>query len=192
LRVPSFQHVFEDLRRYIAPYGVCIDLKPMSPDQPGVFDGPRIDINQAQPLEARCHYLAHSFGSIAQWSTHFEEARKTFDELHKAKNAGPGRLEEALRGYRLFEQTSSEHAVWMLNDMGRRSVIPSYTVFFRADIEAMTIFHRTGHAPRWPDYFSQWRKRAAAGGIWIEPFTPKPFPWFRPVQIPTQGVLQER
>ena len=71
-------------------------------------------------------------------------------------------------------------------------LIEPYTVFFRADIEAMTIFHRTGKEPRWPDFFAEWKQKVARGEIQIVPFTPKPIPPFKPVTIPKQEVLQER
>ena len=48
----------------------------------------------------------------------------------------------------------------------RRSVMqtPStLTVFFRADIEAMTIFHRTGKEPRWPDFLPSGKKGSRKG-----------------------------
>jgi hypothetical protein len=186
----SNQTLFDALRRYIAPYGVRVDLKAMELEKPGEFDGPTITINPLHDLESRCFYLAHSLGSVVQWSTDFDGAKKVFDDLRRWK-AGPP-FEEALRRYQVFEQTSSQHAVWMLEDLSRPDAVEPYTVFFRADIEAMTIFHRTGREPRWPDFFAQWKSRAGRGDVWVEPFTPRPFPWFHPVRIDKQEVLQER
>ena len=165
----------------------------MDVDKPGEFDGPSITLNPVHDREALCFYLGHSFGSIFQWSTDYERARNIFDGLREAKKGGDSQaFEAALSEWRMFEQTSSEHAVWVFGEIGHPDVIDAYTVFFRADIEAMTIFHRTGKEPRWPDFFGDWKGKVASGEIRIEPFRPKPVFRFRPVRIETQEVLQER
>jgi hypothetical protein len=56
----------------------------------------------------------------------------------------------------------------------------------------MTVFHRTGKEPRWPDFFAEWKARVERQEIHVEPFRPKPVPRFRPVRIEKQEVLQER
>jgi hypothetical protein len=56
----------------------------------------------------------------------------------------------------------------------------------------MTVFHRTGKAPAWPEFYADWKRRVAAGEIRIDPFTPKPFSSFQPRRIEHQEVLQER
>jgi hypothetical protein len=184
--------LFDDVERVIREHGVEVRLKEMELEKPGVFDGPSITINPKHDREAASYYLAHSFGSIYQWSTAFEHAQKVFGELHDAKNGDNARFENALRAWRLFEQTSSDHAVWVLDQAGHADAIVSYTVFFRADIEAMTVFHRTGKEPRWPDFFAEWKEKVSKGEIRIEPFRPKPVTRFRPVRIEKQEVLQER
>jgi hypothetical protein len=55
----------------------------------------------------------------------------------------------------------------------------------------MTIFHRTGKEPRWPDFFADWKEKVGRGQIQVEPFQPKPIRPFKPVKIETQEVLQE-
>jgi hypothetical protein len=80
----------------------------------------------------------------------------------------------------------------VLHEIRHADVVSPYSVFFRADIEAMTIFHRTGKEPRWPDFLADWKARVARGEIRVEPFRPKPVPRFRPVRIEKQEVLQER
>jgi hypothetical protein len=190
-----FENLFHDLQRYIVGYGVRVPLKAMDVEKPGEFDGLSITINPAHDPEARSYYLAHAFGSIIQWSTDFKAAQKVFQELRRVagrRTESPGRFEEALKAYRRFEETSSEHAVWLLEQSGHRAAIRPYTVFFRADIEAMTIFHRTGHSPRWPDFYAQWKRRTNAGELWLEPFTPRSFSRLTPVHIDTQEVLQAR
>jgi hypothetical protein len=56
----------------------------------------------------------------------------------------------------------------------------------------MTIFHRTGKEPTWPEFYGEWKRKVAAGEIRIEPFVPRPFGDFHPVRIEEQEVLQER
>jgi hypothetical protein len=184
--------VFADLERFIRGHGVAVRLKEMELEKPGVFDGPSITINPKHDPEAASFYLAHSFGSIYQWSAAFEHAQKVFDELRDAKNGDNARFENALKAWRLFEQTSSDHAVWVLDRVGHADAIASYTVFFRADIEAMTVFHRTGKEPRWPDFFAEWKEKVSTGEIRIVPFQPRPIARFIPVRIEKQEVLQER
>ncbi len=184
--------LFDDLRRFIVGHGVDVRERDMDVEKPGEFDGPTITINPAHDSTACAYYLAHSFGSIYQWSTDFTRARKVFEALRDAKADKSTRFESALEAWRLFEQTSSDHAVWTVAQIGRAEAVEPYTVFFRADIEAMTIFHRTGKEPRWPDFFADWKQKVAAGEIRIDPFRPKPVARFRPVRIEKQEVLQER
>ena len=190
--------LFEHLSRFITEHGVHIRERRMEVEKPGEFDGPSITINPVHERQACCYYLAHSFGSIYQWSTDFAYAQTVFNELRDAKaerEAGghdQGRFEAGLRAWRLFEQTSSDHAVWTLEHIGYAGTVEPYSVFFRADIEAMTIFHRTGKEPRWPDFFAEWKQKVASGEIRVEPFRPKPVARFRPARIEKQEVLQER
>jgi len=186
---------FDDLSSFIQSRGVKVHLKDMDIETPGEFDGPTITINPRHDREAAAYYLAHSFGSIVQWSTDFGRAAKVFEDLGRAKKERGkdlSRFEVALWRWRTFEQTSSEHAVWTLLEIGHAAAVPPYTVFFRADIEAMTIFHRAGKAPRWPQFFADWKRQVERGEIWPEPFVPCPVPSFTPVKIKKQEVLQER
>ena len=190
---PETGGLFDDLKRYIGSHGIQIKTKRMDVDKPGEFDGPSLTLNPVHDREALCFYLAHSFGSIYQWSTDCQGAQKVFDGLRDAKRERGNRpiFERALEEWRVFEQTSSDHAVWVLGNVGHSQAIDAYTTFFRADIEAMTIFHRTGKEPRWPDFFADWKRKVASGEIRIEPFRPKPVSRFRPVRIEKQEVLQE-
>ena len=189
---PQRGDVFSALERVVRSYGIDILEKDMDVDKPGEFDGPTITVNPKHDREALGFYLAHSFGSIYQWSTDFDAAKKVFDALREAKKGSRRGFEPALEQWRLFEQTSSDHAVWALAEAGRPEAIDPYTVFFRADIEAMTIFHRTGKEPRWPDFFAVWKEKVAKGEIRIDPFRPRAIAPFTPVRIKKQEVLQER
>lgn len=183
--------LFDDLQGFVRSHGVQVRLREMDLDKPGEFDGPTITINPVHDRQACCYYLAHSLGSIYQWSTDFEHAQKVFEELRDAKKGKQRGFEEALDRWRKFEEVSSDHAVWILAETGHQEEIDPYTVFFRADIEAMTIFHRTGKEPRWPDFFASWKEGIARGEIQIEPFAPKAVAPFRPRRIEKQEVLQE-
>jgi hypothetical protein len=184
--------LFENLRRFIVSHGIDVRLRDMDVEKPGEFDGPTITINPKHDREAASFYLVHSFGSIYQWSTDFDHAQQVFDELRDAKKGARHGFEAALDKWRLFEQTSSEYATGVLGEVGHTEAIEPYTVFFRADIEAMTIFHRTGKEPRWPDFFAEWKAKVARGEIRIESFHPRPVAAFKPVRIEKQEVLQER
>jgi hypothetical protein len=187
--------LFADLQRFVECFGVHVLLEEMDIETPGKFDGLTITINPKHDQTAASYYLAHSFGSIVQWSTDFAGAQKVFDELHEAKKhreKAPEAFEEALAHYLAFEQGSSEHAAWMLAEIGHGASIDPYTVFFRADLESMEIFHRTGKAPAWPEFFGEWQRKVARGEIRPEPFSPRPCSRFTPVKIKKQKVLQER
>jgi hypothetical protein len=187
--------LFDDLRRFIEGFDVRVTLKEMDIEKPGEFDGLTITINPKHDATAASYYLAHAFGSIVQWSTATDMARRVYDGLRTAKKRrreDPTRFEQALTRYRLFEQTSSGHAVWMLDQIGHSDAVADYTTFFRADIEAMTIFHRTGKEPPWPEFYGDWKQRVEAGEIRVDPFTPRPFSLFQPRRIEHQEVFQER
>jgi hypothetical protein len=188
-------HLFADLRRFVESLGVRVVQREMNIETPGEFDGLTVTINPKHDQAAACFYLAHSFGSIVLWSTDFAGAQTVFDDLRDAKQRRqqePAAFELMLARYRDFEQSSSEYAVWVLGHIGHARWVEEYTLFFRADIEAMTVFHRTGKAPRWPDFLSEWKQKSVSGEIRVEPFRPKPVPVFRPLRIEQQKVLQER
>jgi hypothetical protein len=191
---PLNDDLFRELSRFVASRGVAVRTRKMSVETPGEFDGPSITINPLHDLEARCYYLAHSFGSIAQWSTDFEKSQKVLDDLRDVKEGKRTRprFEQALGAWRRFEEISSEYAVWVLQEIGHAMAVPSYTVFFRADIEAMTIFHRTGKEPPWPEFYAEWKAGVERGEVRIEPFPPRSVPRFQPVRIEPQEVQQER
>jgi hypothetical protein len=192
---PDFQDVFAALAARIQSYGIRIVQEKMDAETAGKFDGPSITINTAHDLEARCYYLAHSFGSIVRWSIASNEAQHTFSELRRAKavrDRDPERFERALERFAAFEEGASEHAVWLLADIGYAGVIEGYTRFFRADLDAMRIYHRKGVAPRWPEFFAEWQATVARQGTTVAPYCPRAVPSFAPVRIEEQEVLQER
>jgi hypothetical protein len=190
----EFGQLYADLADRAAEYGVRFGSKALPPETPAVFDGPTVTLDPSYDTESRCYYLAHALGSTVQWSTDFAGSRAVFDELRAAKGApeaDPGRFERAVAAHRAFEERSSGHAVWLLAELGHAWAVPGYTVFFRADLAAITEFHRTGVAPVWREFYPEWKRRAAGGEVEVRPFDPRPVPPFRPVRIPAQEVVRE-
>jgi hypothetical protein len=189
-----FEQLFEDLKRHSESNGVSVRSKSMPDEIPGEFDGPTITINSEHDVESRSYYLAHSFGSIVGWSVDFEGARATYSELRaakKTKDRDPARLDRALRGFADFEERASEYAVSVLGVLNYGHVIPAYTVFFRADLESMLLFHREGEAPVWKEFFPHFAAQVRSGERKIAPYRPRQVPPFRPVKIEKQQVVQE-
>jgi hypothetical protein len=185
--------LYDRLRTRAETYGIRVREARLGPETAGTFDGLSVTMNDKYDPAERCFYLAHALGSIAQWGRDPKRAQAVFDELRAAKRAkDAGRLARAIHDHRAFEDTSSDYAVWLLADLGRADAIPSYTTFARADIEAVTEFHRRGVAPVWRDFFGRWKEEAARGQRAVQPFTPRPVPAFRPVKIDTQEIIQER
>ena len=185
---------FLDLAERVRGYGISVYVEGLDVETPAEFDGPSITINAAHPPLERCYHLAHAFGSIVAWSVDRPGATRAFNELRAAKRArqrDQRRFEEALAGFAHFEEVASRYAVWFLNESGHAELVDSYTEFFRADLEAMKVFHREGIAPRWPDFFAAWKRSVAAGTISVEPYSPLPVPPFVPLPIPSQEVVQE-
>jgi hypothetical protein len=67
----------------------------------------------------------------------------------------------------------------------------AFTSFGRADMEAMRLFHVTGQAPVWRDFFSDWNEQARRGARILAPFAKRPVPTFQAIKIPKQEILQE-
>lgn len=186
--------LYEDLDTRARDYHIIISQAQLDDDVPGKFDGPTITQNeQYDPLE-KCFYLAHSIGSIAEWSLHREHTGEIYRELRaakKSKQQDPKRLERAVADYLAFEQKTWEFAVWILEDSGHADLIPAFTNFGRADLESMRIFHTTGKLPIWRDFFTEWNSEVQRGRRKIEPFAARPIPAFEPIAIPQQEIVQE-
>jgi hypothetical protein len=103
----------------------------------------------------------------------------------------PGRFGRALAAYLAFEEQSSGHAVWLLADLGHGWAVRGYTLFFQADLAAMTVFHQTGAAPKWPEFYPAFANQAARGEVQVPPFEPRPVPNFRAARIEHQDVVRE-
>jgi hypothetical protein len=187
---------FDALLEKVSAYGVRVTFEEMDVEVPGRFDGRSITINPVYDRTSRCYYLAHSFGSIVAWSEETDEAHRGYHELREARNSAdsdPRRLDRAIAWFRNFEEIASEYAVSLLMDAGVPHLIDGYTEFFRADCDSMEVFHRTGAAPRWPEFFAAWKSQAARGEKQVARYAPRPIPAFEPVLIrPDQEVIQEQ
>jgi hypothetical protein len=190
----NFERLYADLERRAGDYGVRVISRRLPPETPATFDGPTVTLDPGYDLESRCYYLAHALGSIAQWSTHTDATRAVFDEMHAAEEsraADPKRFDRAVAEHMAFEERSSEHAVWLLANLGHGWAVSSYTVFFRADMAAIEKYHRSGVAPVWKEFYPAWKEKSARGEVKIQPFEPRPIPEFRAITIPKQEVLRE-
>lgn len=191
----DFALIYWDVRTWAEARGIRVGEQPMPRQRAGMFDGVSATMNSDYGAEERTYYLAHALGSIVRWSLTRPAVQELFDELRAAKKVkrdDPTRLERAIAAYRDFEVESSDFAVWLLAELGHAGAVPSYTNFMRADLEALTEFHRVGRAPVWRDFLARWNEGVAAGRVQVLPFRPKPPPAFRPIAIEKQEILQEQ
>lgn len=77
----------------------------------------------------------------------------------------------------------------MLTELGHQPAVPPYSTFMRADLDALTEFHRTGRAPIWRDFFARWRHAHRHDA---DPYHPKPVPAFTPTPVEVQEILQRQ
>ncbi len=187
------EKTFSRFNEYVLSRGIEVHWREMAPDTPAVFDGLSIVLNGRHDLTELACYLVHSFGSIAGWSLDTARVTQVFDELRSAKevkDAEPERFERALTAFRRFEEASSGFAVGVLEITGDTGLIADVSEFFRADVEAITIFHRTGALPVWSEFLAAWRRDIADGRRPRRPFEPLTAPPFTPVRIERQEVKQ--
>lgn len=191
----GFEQAYRDVCAWAGAHGIHVSDRQLPAGKAGEFEGITATMNQRYPADERVYYLAHALGSVVRWSLSQDAVQELFNELRSAKKEradGTSRLERAIAGYRAFEVESSEFAVWMLAHLEHADIIPSYTNFMRADLEALTQFHRQGKAPMWRDFFSRWNEDVKQGRRGVEPFQPKPIPPFVPRRIEKQEILQEQ
>ena len=191
----AFQHLYENIGAWAGAHGIRAGERRMAPGKAGEFDGLSVTMNGDYDAEPRSYFLIHALGSIVRWSLSKATVQQMFDELRGAKKnkaADPNRLERAIVSYRAFETESSEFAVWLLTELGHARAVPSYTNFMRADLEALTEFHRHDRVPVWRDFFARWNEEVEAGRRQVLPFSPKPVPPFTPTPIENQEILQEQ
>jgi hypothetical protein len=188
------ENLYADLVQRAARYGITVGQADLDAEVPGQFDGPTVTLNKVYDAGERAFYLAHSIGSIAEWSIHPDRSHQVFRELQQAKHTARSdatRLERALAAYLAFENATWEFAAWLLEDMGHNHFTPAFTNFGRADMEAMRVFHTTGAAPVWREFFATWNEQIRQGARTITPFVPRPIPEFQAMKIPKQEIVQE-
>jgi hypothetical protein len=186
--------LYRDLETRALRYGIRTEHVALKPDTPGEFNGLVIRLNRDYDPIERAFYLAHSIGSIAEWSLHHAETAAIFAELRQAKKnrtRNQPDFDRALEEYLAFEQRTWEFAVWNLEDLGHSAVVPAFTNFGRADMESMRLFHATGKAPVWRDFFVHWNDEVRSGSRIVPPFATRPIPLFRAQEIPRQEIVQE-
>jgi hypothetical protein len=186
--------VYERLKAWIESHGVQVRARQLELETTGVFDGLSITTNTDYDLETRCYNMAHSLGHIAQWSLDSPRFQQLYHQLHAAKankRADPAVLEQALQRFRAYEEEASQYAAWLLLDTGNAAILPSFTSFARADMEAIVALHRDGHAPAWHRFFDDWKAKVGRGELQLRPFEPRLIPPFTPLPIAPQEVIQE-
>jgi hypothetical protein len=193
----DFQNLYQAIRSWAAQQGIQIDEQCLAPGKAGEFDGLRVRMNEQYSGDERCYYLIHALGSIVCWSIDRPKVQKMFADLRDAKKpsdrrVNPARLTRAISAYRAFEIESSEYTVWLLKTLEFSNVIDVYSNFMRADLEAMTEFHKLGQAPVWREYFARWNQEVSTGQRNIRPFRAKRIPVFHAAAIELQEILQEQ
>ena len=190
----DFDRVYHDVCAWADAHGISVRQQSLQANKAGEFNGVSALMNSEYSAEERTYYLVHALGSMVRWFKSKAEIQAMFNELRDAKKdkTDTVRLERAIEHYRAFEIESSEFAVWLLENLGHAQVVASYTNFMRADLEALTLFHRTGKAPGWREFFTHWNEEVAQGQRQVPPFAPKPIPPFTPVRIEKQEILQEQ
>jgi hypothetical protein len=188
------RHLHDDLIERAPGFGIRVGQAKLSDEVPGEFDGLSITLNQEYDAVERAFYLAHSIGSIAEWSLDFDQSNRIFRELERAKQhaaTDAARFNRWLDAYLAFENRTWQFATGLLQDTGHSRFIPAFSNFGRADMEAMRQFHTTGQAPVWRDFFAAWNEQVRRGVRTIEPFAARPIPDFQAVKIPQQEIVQE-
>jgi hypothetical protein len=189
----DFENLIRGVEQWCAAHGISLKEDVLPAEKAGEFTGRSVVMNGDFEPQDRLFYLSHAIGSIVLWSRNKAAVQQMFDELRDAKknsHSEPHRLDRAIGRYRSFEIQSSELAVSLLDQCGGSDVIGAYTNFMRADLDAMTQFHRTGRAPVWRGFFRKWNGDVLAGRRQVEPFQAKPIPAFQPIEIEKQEILQ--
>ena len=188
------ESLYEVLLQRAVRYGITVSEADLDDEVPGKFDGLKITVNKNYDAAERAFYLAHSIGSIAEWSIHTDQSHQVFDELRRAKRkstSDAANLERALAAYLSFENTTWEFAVWLVADTGNEPFVAALTSFGRADMEVMRLFHTTGKAPHWREFFAAWNVEVRQGTRSIAPFAPRPIQEFQAIRIPKQEIVQK-
>ena len=190
----NFEPTYAAICKWAEAQGIAVRHARLDAKKAGEFNGLSASMNSSYSAEEQSYYLVHALGSIVRWSLSFEPVRDIFAELRAAKGSreDQNRLDAAIQCYRAFEIESSEFAVWLLGELGNSEAIPTYTNFLRADLEALTQFHRTGVAPVWRRFFARWNDEVRSGVRTVEPFHAKPIPEFTPKLIENQEILQKQ
>lgn len=191
----SLQDCYQAICEWATMHGIQVKGEELPPGKAGEFDGLNVTMNREYEAEERVYYLIHALGSIVLWSLNSAGVAEMFSELRDAKSKkadDPARFETAIAKYRDFEVEASKLAVWLFGQLGQRENVSPYTNFMRADLEAMTGFHRTSIAPVWSKFFDRWNHEVASGSRRVVPFDPKPIRPFQPVPIEQQEILHAK
>ena len=186
---PELLH--SQVRRWAESRGIRIGRGELRSGQVASFDGVSVTLNADVDEGELGFYLLHTIGSIAQWALAPGKAARVFDALRESKWQGDRRrLEQAIAAFQAFEELSSEYAVALLDELRLGTLAPRFSEFFRADLSAMSIFHRTGRLPDWNAFWRAWQRELVQGTRAPRPFAPRPIPAFQPIRIEPQEVVR--
>ena len=184
--------VRRDLVARASGHGISVHEGRLKDDTAGKFDGPTITLNLEYETAEQTIYLAHSIGSIAEWSLHFDRSYQAISELRQAKRQKDAKLlQQAIASYLAFEERTWESSAWLLIDLSHAWLLSEFTTFGRADLESMRILHATGSAPVWRDFYADWKRDVTSGVRKTDPFVPRPITKFLAIRIPKQEIVQE-
>ena len=145
------ESLYNDLVKCAMRFGISVAQADLDDEVPGEFDGPTITLNHDYDPVERAFYLAHSIGSIAEWSLQFDRSYKVMHELQNAKRGrtrGAGELECACRVLVVREQDLGVRRL-VVGEFRAQSLPCGISPTSAADMEAMRLFHTTGKAPVW-------------------------------------------
>lgn len=191
----EFVRLYKSIRQWAQLRSIQTEDCILPAGKAGEFNGVSVFMNRDYEVEERAYYLLHALGSIVAWSLDKIAVQELFTELDASKRdrmLAAQRLEEALKRYREFEDDSSQFGAGILNDIRFPEFIASYSNFMRADLEALTEFHRHGRAPVWRQFFSHWNDEIAAGRREPILYSGKLIPKFYRTQIATREILQQQ
>jgi hypothetical protein len=189
----DYEPMIRAVVKWCEAHGIRVQEGSLAADKVGEFTGRHVLMNRDFEPADRLFYLTHAIGSIVLWSRDRQKSQQVFTELRDAKKSRESqsdRLERAIERFRLFEIQASELAVWLLDECRCPDAISCYTNYMRADLEAMTVFHRTGTAPMWHNFFRKWNAEVSAGKRRVEAFQAKPIPPLQPIEFEKQEIMQ--
>jgi len=184
------EDVLESLMRFVRSHGIEVGFVDDVPTSTGRFHGTSIVLNRLYETLTQAFTLAHTFGHCVQWAVDFDGCAGLYAAVARARAAGGEGLDDALRAFSRYETEATAYGLGALAATGNESIGAAFCLYSAADIEAVLIYHRTGTAPPWSEFFPEWLRRLTDSGAPFPEFPSKPIPPFRPVLVPERNVIR--